>query len=320
MTAEALGTGSSGPSLRLATAPVNWNNNDIPNWRPVTPFPAILDLMRKAGYDAEEYDNAFGSNPRSLIDEAESRGMSWCGTYQWVDFLDTDTLNTAIGALAPKLDLMEAIGCRNLIVADTLRPHRVALAGRVPDDGSASLSTSQVRTLAEGVHRLADVARRRGIAVRYHNHVGSWIEAPHELDALLACLDPHAVDLCFDTGHYAYGGGNAATFIREHSDRIGYLHLKDVDGGVLHRSRKQGLSFIEALKQYVFSPIGDGSADIPSTLDVLTSTSFAGWIVVEQDTCEGDATDTARANRAFIAHWLANHLAQTRPTEGEFIR
>jgi inosose dehydratase len=170
------------------------------------------------------------------------------------------------------------------------------------------------------VHRLADVARVRGISVHYHNHVGSWIEAPHELDALMTCLNPNAVDLCFDTGHYAYGGGNAAAFIREHRDRIGYLHLKDVDTEVLRDSRMQGLSFIEALKRYVFSPIGEGSADIPAILDVLTTTGFDGWVVVEQDTCEGDATETARANRRFITQWLANCIAQTRPVEEESSR
>lgn len=320
MTTDPSGAGTPEPSLRLATAPVNWNNNDIPDWRPVTPFPTILDRMREAGFDASEYDDAFGTEPRILLDEASRRSMTWCGTYQWVDFLDSGHLDTAIRALTPKLDLMEAINCRNLIVADSLRPHRVALAGRVPDDGSASLLPSQVRTLAESVHRLADVARDRHIAVRYHNHVGTWIEAPHELDTLIACLDPEKVDLCFDTGHYAYGGGDAAAFIRERHDWIGYLHLKDVDAQVLRSSRQLGLSFIEALKRYVFSPIGQGSADIPMILDLLTVTRYNGWVVVEQDTCEGDATRTAQANRDFIMQWLTNHRAQTRPTEGKTIR
>lgn len=292
--------------LRLATAPVNWNNNDIPGWRPIVPFPEILDRAREAGYDAVEYDVGFGAHPDILNSEALARGMTWCGCYQWVDFLDSDHLEEAITHLAPLFELLDEIDCRHLIVADSLRPQRVALAGRVPPDGSASLDDDDVARLADGVHRLAQTAEGFNIAVHYHNHVGSWIEAPHELDALLRHLDRSRVSLCFDTGHYAYGGGDAAAFIRRHIDAIGYLHLKDVDSRAVADARDRQLSFIDALKEYVFSPLGEGSADVPAILRTLVDEGFDGWTVVEQDTCEGDATATARANRDFIVNWLAD--------------
>ena len=291
--------------LRLATAPVNWNNNDIPGWRPVTPFPDILDQMKEAGYSATEYDAGFGTNAQKMESEAESRGIIWTGCYQWVDFLDSDRLDETITSLQPRFALLYAIDCRHLIVADSLRPHRVALAGRVPSDGSESLTDADVARLANGVHRLAESAAGFGLAVHYHNHVRSFIEASHEVDALIRHLDSARVDLCFDTGHYAYGGGDAEAFIRDHRDAIGYLHLKDVDTSALADARARGLTFIEALRTYVFSPIGTGSANIPGILQTLVSTGFDGWVVVEQDTCEGDATGTARQNLEFIHTWLA---------------
>jgi inosose dehydratase len=294
--------------LRLATAPVNWNNNDIPGWRPLVPFPEILDRMQEAGYNATEYDASFGRDITTLRSAVEDRGMTWCGSYQWVDFLDTEHLDATIRSLMPTLELLDAIGCRNLLVADALRPHRVAMAGRVPGDGSASLSDEAVRKLADGVHRLAESAAAHNIAIHYHNHVGSWIEAPHEIESLLAHLNPAFVDICFDTGHYAYGGGNPAEFIAPHHGRIGYLHLKDVDTQVVQNARARSLTFIEALQDYVFSLVGAGSADIPAILDVLVSSRFGGWVVIEQDTCEGDATVTARRNLDFIRAWLQRTL------------
>jgi inosose dehydratase len=293
-------------SLRLATAPVNWNNNDIPGWRPITPFPSILDRMLEAGCYATEYDAGFGTDADVLVREAATRGITWTGCYQWVDFLDSTNLDQAIRDLEPRFALLQTIECRHLIVSDSLRPNRIALAGRVPDDGSASVSDDAVAQLADGVHRLADAAASFDLAVHYHNHVGSHIEAPHEVEALIRHLDLSRVDLCFDTGHYAYGGGDAETFIREHRDSIGYLHLKDVDTDALADARAKDLSFIDALRAYVFSPIGTGSADIPAILQTLVSTGFDGWVVVEQDTCEGDPTETARQNLAFITDWLAN--------------
>jgi inosose dehydratase len=180
----------------------------------------------------------------------------------------------------------------------------VAMAGRVPADGSASLSSDDLRRLSEGAHRLAESAAAHNIAIHYHNHVGSWIEAPHEVEALLAHLDSALVNICFDTGHYAYGGGNPADFIAGHHGRIGYLHLKDVDTDAVLDARRRSLTFIQALKHHVFSPVGAGSADIPAILDVLVSSDFDGWVVIEQDTCEGDSTVTARRNLDFIRAWL----------------
>lgn len=297
------GASNNATTLRLATAPVNWNNNDIPGWRPVVPFPRILDEMRAAGYTATEFDSSFGTDPDMLRSEAGARGISWCGAYQWVDFL-ADSPETP--ELLDKIRLLRDIDCPNLIVADSLRLHRVAMAGRVPADGSGSLTHKNVELLASNLHRVADLALEHGVHVRFHNHVGSWIEAPHELEGLMSQTDFSRVDLCFDTGHFAYGGGDAAAFISAHHDRIGYLHIKDVDAEALQSAREQGLSFIDALRQYVFCPIGSGIANIPSIMTVLSHHVYAGWVVAEQDTCRGDATTTARDNRLALLAELSH--------------
>jgi inosose dehydratase len=132
--------------------------------------------------------------------------------------------------------------------------------------------------------------------VHYHNHVGTWIETPVELDRLVHHIHPGTIDLCFDTGHYAYGGGNPLDFIKQNLARIGYLHLKDVDAEVLAQARREGWSFLEALRHIIFCPLGAGSAQIPETIRHLVARRFTGWVIIEQDTCQGDATVNARAN------------------------
>jgi inosose dehydratase len=89
--------------------------------------------------------------------------------------------------------------------------------------------------------------------------------------------------------------------MRAHPETIGYLHLKDVDAAVLTEAREQGWSFLEALKHVIFSPLGEGAADIPAILTLLDEGGFDGWVVVEQDTCHGDPTLVARQNREYIA-------------------
>lgn len=293
--------------LHIATCPVNWNNNDLENWRPITPFPVILDEMIAAGYHATEYDASFGTDVDSVREALESRGITLTGSYQWVDFLEHGDQEAAYEHLEPMLQFLADVDCRNLIVSDPLRPHRVALAGRVATDGSESLDDASYQRIAVGVHALAQRAGALGIQVRYHNHVGSWIEAPHELDAFLRFLDPSQATLCFDTGHYAYGGGSPFAFIRDNIESIGYIHLKDVDSDAVADARARGLTFLEALREIVFSPIGTGTADVSAILSVLTENAFDGWIVVEQDTCFGDPTVAARNNISYIHQWLDAH-------------
>lgn len=285
--------------LNIATAPVNWNNDDLADPNPVS-FPDILDLAHQAGYRAIEYHPAFGNNAETLLREADDRGMTWCGTYHPADLASgplTDEQEREVETLA---SLLASIRCHDLIVAVVATSERIALAGQVPDDGSASLRAHAYPVIGANLHAIAAIAQQHDVRVHFHNHVGTWIETPAELDALMEHLDFDLVDLCFDTGHYAYGGGDSLAFLREHVGEIGYIHLKDVDGDVLSEARERGWSFLEALRHVIFSPLGEGSADIPAILKTLVTNTFDGWVVVEQDTCTGDPTGTARANREFI--------------------
>jgi inosose dehydratase len=285
--------------LKIATASVNWNNADLGDPGGVT-FPAILDLAREAGYDAIEYNPLFGDDPEVLLREAGDRGITWCGTYQPVDLVSGPVTGDTIAEIDRLAARLAAIGCHDMVVAEPGRAERIAIAGQVPGDGSASLPADAYPLTAANLHALAAAARRHEVRTHFHNHVGTWIETPAEVDALLAHLDTSLVDLCFDTGHYAYGGGDALAFMRAHPETIGYLHLKDVDAAVLTEAREQGWSFLEALKHVIFSPLGEGAADIPAILTLLDEGGFDGWVVVEQDTCHGDPTLVARQNREYI--------------------
>lgn len=291
--------------LKVATASVNWNNADLGAEGAIA-FPRILDLAREAGYTAMEYNRSFGDNPQILLDEAGKRGIAWCGTYQPVDLVSGPLSQDVFDTIDRLAALLAAIDCRDMVVADPGRPERGAIAGQVPDDGSASLPPETYPGMAENLHAVGDVAGRHGVRVHFHNHVGTWIETPAELAALMEHLDTSRVDLCFDTGHYAYGGGEALAFMRQYPETIGYIHLKDVDAEVLAEAKANGWSFLEALRHIIFSPLGDGSAEISDILSTLVANRFEGWVVVEQDTCEGDPTATARQNREYIERQVSS--------------
>ncbi len=284
----------------VGTAPVNWNNRDLPDWRTPTKFPAILDEMVAAGYEGTEYGAEFPSDPAELLASLAPRGLRLSGAYQWLHLQDNDRLERELADLEHLLATLAAVGSTDLVIADVMTPERIGLAGHVPSDGRAGLQDADWHRLACNAAAVARQAAGWGIRTHYHNHVGTYVETPSELDRLLNCLDFSTVDLCFDTGHYAYGGGDPTTFIAEHHDRIGYLHLKDVCPLALAEARERGWSFLDALRHCIFCEFGDGIVDIPLVVETLRASGYGGWIVVEQDTSGRPSTESATASRRFL--------------------
>ncbi len=285
---------------KVGTAPINWNNDDLKDWAPLVPFPAILDEMAAAGYEGTELGSIYPAEPAGLRIELERRGLALSGAYRWLPLLDPAALDAEMPALDQLLDLLSALDAHDLIVASRMEPRRIALAGRVPADGSAGLSDDEWRTLVESLTRISRRAAENGIRTHYHNHAGSYVETPAEVERFLSLVDPAVADLCFDAGHYAFGGGDPADFVARHVDRIGYVHLKDVDPAVLARARAEGLGFLDALRVYVFCELGEGIANVPQIVRCLLDHGYSGWIIVEQDTSRRPSTESARASREYL--------------------
>ena len=286
--------------LQVGTAPVNWNNSDVPDWREPTPFPRILDEMASAGYAGTEHDRQFPDDPDTLRAALDARGLALCASYQWVRLSAEAGFAEDLAAVDAILDMLAAVGCDVLVVADAMTPARIALAGRVPADGGGGLDDAGWRRLETNLRRVADRAMGRGIKTCYHNHVGSFVESPEEVARLVDLLPMTGALLCFDTGHYAYGGGDPTAFVLEHGGLIGHLHLKDVDPAVLTQAKAEGWSFTDALRKIVFCPFGEGVVDIPAIVQALRMANIDGWVIVEQDTCAGDPTAQAAAHRAYL--------------------
>ena len=291
-------TGS--PLPKVGTAPVNWNNSDLPDRSPPVPFPAILDEMAAAGYAGTEHDIQFPNDPEIMRSALAKRGLALCASYQWLRLSAERGIDEDLVALDQILTMLVALNCDNLVVSDAPTPERVALAGHVPDDNSAGLDDAAWDRLARNLTAAAERAAARGVRTHYHNHVGTYVETPAEVDRLVSLLPDTGADLCFDTGHYAYGGGDPTAFVHRHRDKIGHVHLKDVDPTVLAQARENGWSFVDALRHVIFSEFGEGTVDIPRIVAELRAAGFVGWVIVEQDTSRRPSTASAAASRRFL--------------------
>jgi hypothetical protein len=61
--------------MRPATAPVNWNSPDVPDYRALTPYLELLQAMQTAGYVATEWANEMPRDPEILAADLSAYGL-----------------------------------------------------------------------------------------------------------------------------------------------------------------------------------------------------------------------------------------------------
>ncbi len=286
--------------IRVATAPMNWNNDDLPGLRPAVPVEQVLAEMVEAGYEGTEFGTGFPSEPGRLRQLLARHGLVLASNFCWVALQDGARQAAEIAKALAVARTLSALQVPELILGIRGDGRRLALAGRVPADGGAGLSAEGWSRLAEGVHALAEACRPLGVRLAVHPHAGSYIETREELARLLALTDPAALGLCVDTGHLAYGGADPVEVVGAYGARVRYVHLKDVDPRVLARARQDGLGFLDALRGYVFCGLGRGAVALDPFVAALRAAGFRGWLVIEEDTSPDPPLEAARRNRRFL--------------------
>jgi inosose dehydratase len=150
------------------------------------------------------------------------------------------------------------------------------------------------------VRRAAERARERGYDPSFHHHMGTRVETWAEIERLLEGAD---VPLLLDTGHLLAAGADPVAALRAWRGRIDYLHVKDVDLGLLAAAPSWG----EAWRGGVFCELGTGGVDLTGFFRELGD--YHGWLVVEQDWVPrpGEGAEEQIAAQGRSRAWLAEH-------------
>jgi inosose dehydratase len=284
--------------MNLATAPVNWNSPDVPEYREYTPYPQLLEEMLAAGYTTTEWSSIMPKNPQVLLRDLQARGMNLVGGFVGLELRDPAKRAQEIEKGLEIGNYFKSLGASYLIAADSGDARRIEAGGHV--DASVGLTDEQWRSLGSGLNELATALKPSGVKLVFHNHVGTYVETEEETCRLLDETDPSLVGWCLDCGHLVYGGGDVLRMLQKYGGRVGYVHIKDVDGEILQRALQERWSFHRALKAFIFAKLGHGIVNIAAVIRALTDSGYDGWLVVEQDTTPGDPTRVARENRRYL--------------------
>jgi len=299
--------------IRVANAPCSYGAFEITVGRlPNVPEALeVLDSMAAAGYEGTELGPpGYLGDADVLGERLGDRGLELVGGYIPIRFSEPDALDDDLDAMSATLDLFSAAGARGTrpVFADAGSALRAARPGAAASDRSVGLDEAGWRRFADGVARAADTARGRGFEPTFHHHTATYVEAPWEIERLLELTD---VGLLLDTGHLALGGGDPVAALRDWSDRIDHLHVKDCKRSILEGVIADAADMEEAWRRQVFCELGTGDVDLPAFFREVAAIGYEGWLVVEQDVipAPGEDASEAIAAQARNRRWLADVAA-----------
>src|SRR5207237_8021806 len=155
-----------------------------------------------------------------------------------------DGRKRAIDAVGKEGRLLTAVGARYLV--DLPEQYTDMHTGVATE--AAAIDVEQWKNLVTGTNELGRVlAEEFGVALVFHPHIDTHVDTQERIERFLTDTDPRYVNLCLDTGHIAYCGGDNVEIIRRFPERITYVHLKQVDPEVRERVRRENLSLAEGV-------------------------------------------------------------------------
>ena len=110
-----------------------------------------------------------------------------------------------------------------------------------------------------------------------HSHVQTLVETDDDIQMVLDGCD---VNFCLDTGHMAIGGTDPVAFAQQAFDRVGHVHLKDVNLSLVPPVLAREKSLMAATQEGLFTPLGQGDVDIAGVVEALESRGYDGWYVI----------------------------------------
>jgi inosose dehydratase len=151
------------------------------------------------------------------------------------------------------------------------------------------------------------VAEARGFIPALHPHTATYIESKAEIERALELTD---IGLVVDTGHLLLGGTDPNDLLREHGERVSYVHVKDVRLDVVRQIVEERADVIEGWRRGMFTELGKGDVDLPGFFDALRLAGYDGWLVVEQDRIPREDEELHESAEAQVRNrqWLRDHV------------
>ncbi len=270
-------------SLSIGNAPCSWGvefADAVSN----PPWETVIQEASRAGYQGIELGPVgyMPEDPDQLRDSLQSNGLTLIGGVVFQAFHDPDAWKELLEAHHRTCHMLELLNARHLVLITSVADARKQYSGQ--PDLAPRLENTQIAAMHERIRTAAKIANEQyGLSVSMHAHAGGFIEFEDELEQVLHTVDENILKLCLDSGHCLYSDYDPVALFKRYSDRVDYLHLKDINPTVLQYVRENRIGFYDACERGVFCNLGEGAVDFTGLLQEIQKVGYNGWATVEQD-------------------------------------
>ncbi|MCL7986370.1 TIM barrel protein [Sphingobacterium sp. lm-10] len=293
--------------IRIANAPCSWGVLEFDFEAKEPEYEQVLREIQETGYIGTELGDwgFMPTDPNALRAAINAHELELVGAFVPVALAVADAHEPGKNAALRVAKLLKEAGYDDafIVLADDNGSvtERTQHAGRIVE--AQGLTDEQWQVFAQGAEAIANAVRESyGLRTVFHHHGAGYVETVNEVETFLKLTDPSSIGLCFDTGHYALGGGNPIKGLQKYIDRIWHVHFKDFDPSVAARLKDHRWDYFDAVRHGIFCELGKGNVDFHAAFEILEQSGYEGWIVVEQDVLPGMGRPKVYAakNRAYL--------------------
>ena len=268
--------------IQFGTNPIAWANDDDQTIGANIPTARILDEAgRQIGFDGIENGHRWPDEPEALRALLAQYGLKFISGWYSTELL-VRSVEDEIAAVQGHLAKLKHNGCKVCIVCET--SNAIHGDAKKPVNERPVLSAEEMVGFGAKLEAFAAYLAGEGVTLVYHHHMGTIVESPEDIDALMAATGPHT-HLLFDAGHCTFGGGDPVAVLTKHVGRVRHFHAKNIRPAITAKVRAEGLSFLDGVRLGAFTVPGDqdGGVDFAPLLAVLKDAGYDGWIVIEAE-------------------------------------
>ena len=286
--------------IKLGIAPIAWTNDDMPDLGKENTFEQCVSEMALAGFTGCEVGGKYPKDTNILKKALELRGMSIASAW-FSSFLLTQPYEQVEKDFIAHCEFLHTMGAKFCNVAEQGNSIQGKFDKAVFADKPYN-TEEQWKLLTEGLNKLGAVAKKIGLTMTYHHHMGTGVQTAAEIDRLMAETDPELVWLLYDTGHLVCSGEDYLAILKKYLPRIRHIHLKDVRMEIRNEVKEKNMSFLDGVRAGMFTVPGDGNVDFEPIFDVINASDYDGWYIVEaeQDPAKANPLEYAIKARKYI--------------------
>jgi len=294
-------------TIRLATAPCSWGVEDAAN-SSNPPWETVLKEASFSGFSGLELGplGFFPQNADLIADVFTAHKLLLVAGTLYDDILHQKNFSSIKSKTHEICNLISAVNANGrgeqkyLVIIDSVKEERDHTAGQ--STKAPRLNSDDWKIMMTHVKEVSRIASEGyGIRPVIHPHAGGYLEFDDETERFLNDIADETTGLCLDTGHLYYSGVAPDRSIIKYSNRLNYLHFKDINLNLLQKTRSVQQGFFDSCLEGVMCPVGTGCIDYKSVKRALEQINYIGWITIEQERdplkFEGALADLKLSNR-----------------------